>query len=160
MADMTATTDQTPFAVLAEALRQTVDDVLPGLRAISESQASQSWAPGKWSPRQIIGHLVDSASNNHQRFVRAQQGGALVFPAYAQQHWVACQHYEACSWEGLVNFWHAYNHHLAHVITYIPEDMRGVQCLIGTDPPVTLVFLAQDYVLHLRHHLTQIQGLS
>jgi len=160
MTDITPATDQTPFAKVAEALQRTVDEALPRLRAVSESQASQPWAPGRWSPRQIIGHLIDSASNNHQRFVRAQEGASLVFPSYAQQHWVTCQHYEACAWDELVSLWHAYNYHLAHVIAYIPEDMRGVQCLIGTDPPVTLVFLAQDYVVHLRHHLMQIQGLS
>jgi len=153
------TTDQTPFAMVAGALQETVDAALPLLRAMSDSQVSQPWAPGKWTPRQIIGHLIDSASNNHQRFVRAQEGGALVFPAYAQEHWVTCQHYESCGWNELVSLWHGYNHHVAHVIAHIPEEMRGVQCLIGTYPPATLVFLAQDYLVHLRHHLTQIQAL-
>ena len=153
-------TDQTPFPVLADALRKTVDAALPGLRAISASRASEPWAPGKWSPRQLIGHLVDSAANNHQRFVRAQEGGPLVFPEYAQEHWVACQHYQDRAWEDLVAFWHAYNHHLAHVMANIPEEQRGVQCLIGTGPTTTLLFLAQDYLVHLRHHLTQIRVLT
>lgn len=150
--------DRTPFPLLARELRRNVDAALPQLRALSASQAAQAPAPGKWSPQQVIGHLIDSAANNHQRFVRAQQGPALVFPAYAQEHWVQSQHYEARSWDDLISFWHAYNHHLAHVIAHIPEDLRTVPCTVGMQAPVTLGFLAHDYVVHLRHHLGQIRA--
>jgi hypothetical protein len=104
----------------------------------------------------VVGHLIDSAANNHHRFVRAQQGDALVFPAYEQDHWVACQRYQDRAWEDLVALWHAYNRHLAHVIGRIADDRRHVPCTIGPDAPVTLAFLADDYVVHLRHHLEQV----
>lgn len=151
--------ERTPFPELAEALRRTVDAALPKLRAIAASRAAERPAPGKWSAQQIVGHLIDSAANNHHRFVRAQQGPALVFPAYAQEHWVAVQHHEGRSWDDLVTFWHQYNHHLAHVMAHIPEQQRDVPCTIGTYAPVTLGFLADDYIVHLQHHLDQIDAL-
>jgi len=110
----------------------------------------------KWSPKQVIGHLVDSAANNHQRFVRAQQGAELVFPGYEQDHWVTCQRYNDRSWDELTTLWRTYNRHVAHVVAQIPEDRRLIQCTVGSNDPVTLGFLVHDYVVHLRHHLAQL----
>src|SRR5262245_33989894 len=81
---------ETPFRVASDLLRRTIDEALPRLRAISEHDAGRPPAPGKWSPKQVVGHLIDSATNNHHRFVRAQEG-PLTFPPYEQDHWVGCQ---------------------------------------------------------------------
>ena len=140
---------------VARDLTQTIDAALPKLRAISEAAAGEPLAPGKWSRKQIIGHLIDSASNNHQRFIRAQQGSALSFPPYAQNHWVDSQRYNDRSWNDLVTLWHAYNAHLAHVIAHLPAKSLDVPCTIESNEPVTLAFLAADYGDHLRHHLVQ-----
>ena len=150
---------QSPFWSVGRKLREIVDAALPKLRSLSDSKVDQARAPGKWSPKQIIGHMIDSAANNHQRFVRAQQGTELTIPGYEQDHWVRCQHYADRSWEDVTNLWHAYNLHLAHVIGQIPEERRTVPCTIGSNAPVTLGFLAHDYVVHLRHHLAQIDAI-
>jgi len=148
--------DTTPFPLIGADLSRALEGALPKLRAISATEAAKPLAPGKWSAQQVIGHLVDSAANNHQRFVRAMQAPALVFPEYLQEEWVESQHYDARGWEDVVLLWHAYNRHLAHVIEHIPEQMRDVPVTIGKEPPVTLGFLAHDYVVHMRHHLRQI----
>ena len=151
-------TDEQSFSTVAADLMRAVDAALPKLRAISERDAGQprtADVPDKWSPKHVIGHLIDSAANNHQRFVRAQQG-PLTFPPYAQNHWVDCQRYQDRPWTDLIAFWVAYNRHLAHVIRQIPDDRQCVSCTVESNEPVTLGFLASDYVVHLRHHLAQV----
>src|SRR5580765_418455 len=83
--------DQRRFTDVASDLLQIVEAALPRLRSVSDAEAARPRAPGKWSAKQVIGHLVDSAANNHQRFVRAQQGTELEFPGYAQDHWISSQ---------------------------------------------------------------------
>ncbi len=68
------------------------------LQAIDETKSARRPAPGKWSPKEIIGHLIDSASNNHQRFVRAQFQDHLIFPGYNQEAWVEAQDYQNSQW--------------------------------------------------------------
>ena len=144
------------FADVSTDLRTTLDAVLPNLLAVPATRANAPLSPGKWSAQQVIGHLVDSAANNHQRFVRASQFGALAFPPYVQDFWVDFQHYETRDWHDLVVFWHAYNRHLAHVMDQIPAERHQVIVTIGDAAPVTLDFLVRDYVVHLKQHLRQI----
>lgn len=113
--------DLTPFPILAGELRRNIDAAMPKLRVVSDSAAAQPITPGKWSSKQVIGHLIDSAANNHQRFVRAQEGPDLEFPPYVQDHWVLSQHYQDRPWNELTTFLQIYNHHLAHVIEHIPR---------------------------------------
>ena len=140
----------------SERLKQIVEETEKLLAGISEPDSGARSAAGKWSRKEILGHLIDSASNNHQRFVRAQLDGALNFPAYAQEDWNRTQQYQSEPWVNLVGLWSSYNRHLAHVIAAIPESAGPTKCVIGSGAPITLEFLAADYVVHLEHHLEQI----
>ena len=133
-----------------------VEAASESLRRIDDSQASLRSAPGAWSKKEILGHLLDSAANNHHRFVRAQQAELLTFPAYQQEHWVSSQGYAERPWPELVDLWRLYNRHLAHVISRIPEERLAVMCAIGSDKPVSLGYLVEDYLVHLRHHLGEL----
>ena len=142
----------------AERLRNAVEGATPRLLAISDDDAAKPAAPDKWSPKQVIGHLIDSASNNHQRFVRAALQPELTFPGYDQEALVALVRPNDATWELLVRLWESYNRYLAHVIAHLPESVGEVSCLIGKNPPATVRFIAEDYVAHLKHHLNQIVG--
>ena len=138
--------------------RSTLDDAVVQLSKITDSDSQKVVSPEKWSKKQVLGHLIDSAANNHQRFIRAQLGQELVFPGYEQEAWVAAQQYQDESWDALVALWQHYNQHLLHVMECVPGDRLSRRCVIGDNDPVTLEFLMKDYVVHLKHHLEQILG--
>ena len=125
---------------------------------MSEADASQPPAPGRWSKKEILGHLIDSASNNHQRFVRAQLAPSLESPSYEQERWVAVQSYATESWPDLVNLWLLYNRHLLHIVQSMPDAPLAVPCAIGGSAPVPLSEVIDSYVDHVEHHLGQILG--
>ena len=143
---------------LAESLTRVVEDASAELRALDDTVVGAKAEPGVWSAKEILGHLVDSAANNHQRFVRAQQSARLVFPKYEQDAWVAAQDYQSCSWTELVEFWRLYNRHLAHLIRHIRPETLNVECVIEPYSPVSLEYLIEDYIAHLQHHLKQIRA--
>ena len=123
---------------------------------IADADAEQKPAPGRWSKKEILGHLIDSASNNHQRFVRAQLAPRIDFPAYEQESWVTAQAYATESWPDLVNLWLLYNRHLLHLLRNLPENALAHEVSIGGKTPVTVDAMAQDYLRHVNNHLSQI----
>jgi hypothetical protein len=143
---------------VAGELLSLVEAAAEALRRIDDPEASLKSAPGTWSKKEILGHMVDSAVNNHHRFVRAQQVEELAFPHYEQEHWVNSQGYGERPWPELVDLWRLYNRHLAHVISRIPEERLVVMCVIGADEPVSLGYLIEDYVVHLKDHLQQLNN--
>lgn len=128
------------------------------LRGISDAEAQKPVLRGGWSRKQVIGHLIDSASNNHQRFVRASLEGSLEFPGYDQDGCVRVEAVQAADWRQLLVLWAAYNRYLAHVIAHLPPGKLEAPCRIGSAEAVTLRFLATDYLAHLLHHLRQIDA--
>ena len=151
----------------SKSLSDAIERAVPALLAIPAARTGVTSAPGRWSPREIVGHLIDSASNNHRRFILAQQQDDLVFPGYAQDAWVAVQRYRDAPWEELVSLWRGFNLHLARVMEVTPESElkrlreRHNLHLIAfntfpPDQPATLEYLMQDYVDHLEHHVAQI----
>jgi len=137
-------------------LRTLVEVTEPRLRQISEAESVLPALPGGWSRKQVLGHLIDSASNNHQRFVRALLQPSLDFPGYDQNGNVRVQAIQEAEWPLLVSLWSAYNRYLAHLIACIPASKLDTACRIGASEPVTLAFLVSDYLTHLSHHLRQI----
>ena len=148
----------TDMKAIAQELREIIDRATPLLSRIPDDRAAIPREPGKWSPREVLGHLIDSASNNHQRFVRLQHSANLALPSYEQASWVASQAYQSRRWADLLELWSAYNRHLAHVLTHVPENTAGNRISVGGTDSVTFLWLAEDYVRHLRHHLQQILG--
>jgi hypothetical protein len=152
-----------------EDFRQTIEGSTERLSLLSARESQTPREPGKWSPRQIIGHLIDSAAHNHQRFVRAQFTPDLFFPGYQQEEWVSIQGYDEESWEQLVQLWKHYNLHLLHLMSRISEEQLTKPRIkhnlneiawrpIPVDQPVTLEYFISDYAGHLKHHLRQILG--
>jgi hypothetical protein len=141
---------------ISEQLISAVDQAEPRLRRFKGRETETSLRAGGWSRKQILGHLIDSASNNHQRFVRAGLQDSLDFPGYDQEGCVRFGAPEEADWPLLVSLWASYNRYLAHVISRIPESKRDTACRIGAGEPVTLSFLVSDYLRHLMHHLRQI----
>ena len=126
------------------------------LSAIHEEEAAHRSAPGRWSKKEILGHLIDSASNNHQRFVRAQLSPSIESPGYEQDAWVRTQAYQTEPWADLVALWLALNRHLLHVIESIPAVNLDHECIIAGHAPLKLASLIDDYANHLEHHLNQV----
>lgn len=140
----------------AKALEQVLTVATPQLQQYSPATAAERPAPGKWSKKEIVGHLVDSALNNHQRFIRAQQG-PIEMPGYAQEFWVQAQAYQDADWGTLIQVWETINRNLARVMQLIPADALQQTCRIGNNEPVTLEYLVTDYLVHMKHHLRQLQ---
>jgi uncharacterized damage-inducible protein DinB len=141
---------------LSKNLLAAVDAAEPRLRNISPAETIKPILSGGWSTRQVLGHLIDSASNNHQRFVRAVLLPSLDFPGYDQDGNIRVQAPQEADWPLLVSLWAAYNRYLAHVIERLPEAKLETVCRIGSNKPVTLRFIAEDYLTHMVHHLRQI----
>jgi hypothetical protein len=118
----------------------------PLLLKIKEVDFSHQLAPGKWSKKETLGHLIDSATNNHHRFVRAQ----------FEDKPLAASHYQTMSSVHMISFWHLYNHHIAELIKQLPADILERECNSGDEVPHTLAWLFDDYVVHLEHHLGEM----
>ncbi|MBU1099206.1 MAG: DinB family protein [Bacteroidetes bacterium] len=123
-----------------------------------------------WSPKEIIGHLIDSASNNHQRFIRAQFTRELIFEGYDQDEWVKVHNYQNADWQLLLSLWRDYNLLLIHALEHIPKEMLSIERIkhncdmiafntVHKDVSVTLEYFIEDYFKHLKHHINQFRKL-
>lgn len=141
---------------ISKGILEVIEEAKPKLLQISSAEASFKKNPRSWSKEEIIGHLIDSASNNHQRFVRAAQNIASDFPPYNQDRWVEIEAYNKMEWSKLIELFFHYNWMLANVISLLPEEVLTNPCGIGKDEPVTLEFVIKDYLRHLKHHINKI----
>jgi hypothetical protein len=139
-----------------ERLAGVLEEMPPRLLALSEAEAGAPAAGMRWSRKELLGHLIDSAGNNHQRFVRAQFQERMSFPRYVQDQWIAAQGYAERPWSELVELWRLYNRHLLHVMRRVPATAFGNVCVVAEDEPSTLGHHLADYVVHMQHHLGQL----
>ncbi len=152
---------------LLDDFRLAIETATTRLLAIPEADSLVPPGEGQWAPKQVIGHLIDSAANNHLRFVQAQFTDHLVFAGYEQETWVDVQRYDLEPWPRLVELWRLYNLHLCHLMSVTPEQalktersrhslQRIAFKTVREDEPTTLEYLMRDYVDHLHNHLRQI----
>lgn len=130
------------------------ETIPPVLYTMNEHDFSKRPSTGSWSKKEILGHLLDSASNNHQRFVRVQFEDTPSI-SYDPDKWNNHSYYNLRDSKQLISFWTSYNKHLAELAQHIPAEALKRTCKCG-EKTVTLAFLITDYVEHLEHHLKQI----
>ena len=164
--ESTARVFDTPYSKLLS------QPTLSGAMADLETLLSKSYpepslepASGQWSNTQILGHLIDSALNNHARFVRAQISehltyAYLIVPGYAQNDWVTVGHYDSRNWAELLILWRALNGQILHVMKTVSPVSLFVSCIVGDSEAQPLEALMIDYVGHTLHHLQSVAGES
>jgi hypothetical protein len=145
-----------PPVLASTLLRETIDRELPHLHKLSDEAASgNDGRPNSWTRKQELGHLIDSATNNHMRIALATMNGEFRGEGYAQEKWVEAHGYRELPWQLLVDLWYRYNQLLSELMARVPEAHLNNRCLIGWSV-VTLRFVMEDYVLHMQHHLDHI----
>lgn len=137
-------------------LEQIIRVVPNRLLCLSDASSSIQPAPGKWSPKQELGHLIDSAANNHQRIVRSQLEDRPRLRGYNGDVWVLFHAYQQREWRELVGLWRSLNRQLVRAAESISDDGWARTCTIDDSQPLTIRFIVDDYVVHLLHHLAHI----
>lgn len=139
-------------AELGERLATVMREAMPWLVTLSEEEASVPEKEGKWSAKQVMGHLTDSAVNNLGRIVRMQIATGEIFQGYEQMDWVRLQHYAERGWSEVLALWFALNEHVVWVISHVEKRGLAHDGVIEGQR-MTLGFLIEDYVAHMEHHL-------
>lgn len=143
--------------LLAQRLRTVIEEEEPNLRSLPEDAADARADGGKgWSRKQELGHLIDSATNNRVRFVKAALEGAYDGPTYDGCGWVDLGGYTTIPWDDLIELWRRLNSALAVLLDHIPQERLLAMCRIANAKPLTLEFIINDYILHMQHHLDHI----
>lgn len=154
---------------LSQKLRAAVEAAIPRLRAIGDDTSARKPDGGGWSARQELGHLIDSAANNHRRVVLGRLQRTLTFDGYDGDGWVEAHAYQDRGWDDLITLWAGMNRHLAGAVGLVPEadfTHQHQTHSLGTigsrkyEPgaPATMADLVDDYIDHLHHHLEHILG--
>jgi hypothetical protein len=143
---------------IAFKIEETITLYASAMLKLSDQEFSAKKIPDQWSKKEILGHLVDSAQNNIQRFVRGQYEDAPKI-VYDQDEWVRLEDYQAYVKEDLVQLWVTVNKHLCRILICMDPSSFERKCDTGKGAVElhTLSFLAEDYLSHMHHHLNQIE---
>ena len=144
--------------IIAE-LRQIIAVYQPMLKKLNDESISVKPAPDKWSGKEILGHLIDSAQNNIRRFVVAQYENKPVI-IYKQDDWVRISAYQQYAQPELIELWRLLNLHICRILENISPDISQRLCQTNDPEPHTIEWLAGDYNKHLLHHLHQVLHLE
>ena len=142
---------------IALQLESIIDQYVAALKAVHESEMIYKPSPSKWSKKEILGHMIDSAQNNIRRFIVAQYEENPTIN-YNQDKWVAVVNYQQYDLQNLINLWYLLNKHISLILKNTSEEIAQRKC--QTKELHTLEWLAQDYIKHLRHHLHQVLELE
>ncbi len=136
--------------------KASVDRLLAVFESVPERLVDVKPSADSWSIRQIACHLVDSASNNHQRFTHLQRTPRLIFPTYEPEAWVAVEKPEKMSWDVLLDLLRCYNTFILHLVANLdPACLGNVWMVDGQEK--TLEFLARDYYRHIDWHIDHLE---
>jgi DinB superfamily len=138
-------------------LESIIQNYVSQLESIHENKWIYKPNPVKWSKKEILGHLIDSAQNNIRRFIVAQYEDNPKI-VYAQDNWVAAANYQNYVAKDLVDLWILMNKHICMILKNIPAGME--ERLSETSEPHSIKWLAIDYNKHLLHHLHQVLDLE
>jgi hypothetical protein len=144
-------------STVSELLKITNDYSLK-ISAIAEQGFSAKPMPNKWSKKEVLGHLIDSAHNNLRRFICGQYEATPPKIVYDQDFWVSANNYQHADSKEVIATWKSINHRIGTVLETMPASSYAKECNTGKDSVSlhTLEWLAKDYVKHLKHHLNQI----
>jgi hypothetical protein len=137
-------------------LRELLKSVPSRLGALSADTVEKKATPSVWSHKEELGHLLDSAANNHQRIVRALLEDSLAMPGYEQNRWVSVHSYQRREWRELIEVWEALNRQLLAAAEAIPDSGWSRTLTVAGSEPLTLKFIVEDYIAHMLHHLRHI----
>lgn len=143
---------------VAAELREIVTAYSTAFTGLPEADFSAKPLPEKWSKKEIVGHLIDSAQNNLRRFVVAQYESVPPHIVYDQDFWVRANGYQNMQSLDVIVLWTLVNFRICSVLENMPEANYSKPCNTskGVAELRTLEWLAQDYVKHLKHHINQI----
>ena len=139
-----------------EALR-TLLNTLPARLGALRAGVVEFRPPKSWSVEEGLGHLLDSAANNHQRIVRAQVEDNPAMPGYDGEQWVALHAYQKRDWHEMIGTWGALNRQLLAAAEAVPDSAWSRTCTIEDSAPLTIQFVLEDYIHHMRDHLRQMK---
>jgi hypothetical protein len=134
-------------------LRALIDRLPARLTNLSADQVQRKASSSEWSRKEELGHLLDSAANNHQRIVRTQLEDNPAMPGYDGAQWVILHRYQDRDWAALVAIWADLNRQLLAAAEAVPDSAWSRTCTIADSAPLTLKFVFDDYLDHMRHHL-------
>jgi len=141
----------------ASTLETLIDQYLPQLNRLTEEESFYKPSPLKWSRKEIIGHLIDSAQSNMRRFIVAQyEENPLI--RYNQDKWVSINNYQHQPLQNIIQLWYLINKQISGVLKNTSLEMAQRTCNAGTIH--TIEWLATDYIKHLQHHIHQVLNLD